>query len=468
MLLSQIKEREYRFRLALRMVLPIFALFIALIFHSFVFSKESIDFSFYIESLLIFIFSTYFIFYLIYKGFDTKITDNVSKAFTREYVYKYLNKEIKSFKEYTFLLISVDNLNDINNRYGMSNGDKILFEIVVWINDYLKSKNIVNVPIGHISGSNFIIGLEGNKTKYKSVLELMCLKSEDIQINNIEIQLSGAINDTTFSDNLDYIIENLFELQNQNRESKIAINSEENIDPTELEYDVINALKRKDLVLLTQNVYKGEAIVFRECFIKLKTLNNKILHQKNYMKVLDKLGLMDDYNIVALEKIIQICKKSDDGKYALSLSPTSLRNPFFLIKIKELFYKNESVKNRIILILNENEYYPRIDRYSSILEQLKSFGIMIALDRLGSIHTTFLYLRDLNIDIVRLGSFYTKDKNPSKYKNIINGFCTMAHDKGIKIWAKMVEDEEINTLLKELNIDYLQGKYLAPIEKFEE
>jgi GGDEF domain-containing protein len=74
--------------------------------------------------------SIYFIFYLIYRGFNVKITDDVSKTFTREYLFGYLKKELKTNKEYTLILVSIDNLNDINSLYSIKNGDKVLLK---WI-----------------------------------------------------------------------------------------------------------------------------------------------------------------------------------------------------------------------------------------------------------------------------------------------------------------------------------------------
>jgi len=465
MLLPETKEREYRFKLALRMVLPIFALVLALVIHTFFTSHNTLSSSFYIESILILLFSTYFIFYLIYKGFDTKVTDSVSKVFTREYLYKYLKKELKNSKEYTLLLICVDNLNEINSRYGLKNGDKVLFEVARWIGEYLNKNSINNFPLGHVKGGDFIIGLKGNKSEYKAILELMCLKSEDLKIDDIEIQISGAINDITLSDNLDYLIENLFELQSKNRDSKLIANIDNEIDPSELEYYVINAINRRDFVVITQDIFEKERVVIKECFIKLKTENGQILHQKHYMKVLDKLGLMIDYDLKIIENIVSRCKKSEIEKFAISISPTSIRNPIFLGEVKELLSRNHNAKNRIIFLISENEYYPRINKFNATLQQLKDLGVVVAIDRLGSIHTSFLYLRDLDIDIVRFGSFYTKDMNESKHKNILKGFNVMAHEKGVKTWIKMLENESVKSLAKELGVDYLQGKYLAPLEK---
>ncbi|WP_294890531.1 MULTISPECIES: GGDEF domain-containing protein [unclassified Sulfurimonas] len=465
MLLPQTKEREYRFRLALRMVLPVFALVVALILHTFITSQDAIGTSFYIESILILVFSIYFIFFLIYKGFDTKITDNISKAFTREYMYEFLKKELKNNKEYTLLLISIDNLDEINNRYGIKNGDKVLFETIKWVAEYFKTKDIYNFPVGRIKGGDFIVGFNGNRNQYKTVMELMCLKSEDLKIDDIEVVISGAINDVTFSNNIDYLIENLFELQVKNRDSKLQVNSDDEINPSDLEYFVINAIKRKDITLITQSVFEKDTNELKECFIKLNAPDGKLLHQKNYMKILDKLRLMNEYDLIVLEKIIEICKKSDNKKFAISISPTSIRNPAVLTKIKDLFHKNECVKGRIVLLFSENEYFPKIDKFNTILQQLRDMGVVIAIDRLGSLHTSFLYLRDLNIDIVRFDSFYSKNIYENKNKNIISGFNTMAHEKGVKTWIKMIENEDINNLAKDLGVDYLQGKFLAQMEK---
>ncbi len=465
MLLPEIKEREYRFKLALRMVLPIFALIIALVLHTFITSKDTVSTSFYIESILILVFSIYFIFYLIYKGFDTKITESVSKAFTREYMYEYLKREISDSKECTFVLLSIDNLYEINSRYGIKNGDKVLFKTLEWIAAYLKSKDIYNFPIGRIKGGDFIIGLSGNKSRYKTIVELMCLKSEDFKIDDIEVQISGAINDTKFSRDIDYLIENLFEQQSKNRSYRSAAESTDDINPNELEYDVINAIKRENISIYTQSVFENESELFKECFVKLKREDGSIIHQKNYMKILDKLRLMGDYDLIVLEKILKMCRNSDNGRFAIHISPTSLRNYTVLAKIKDIFEKNECAKSRITLIIEESEYYPRIEKFNAILQQLRSLGVLIAIDRLGSLHTSFLYFRDLDIDIVRIDPYYTKESEEKEYKNIISGFNVMAHEKGVKTWVKMIESQSSLDLAKELKIDYIQGRYIASLDK---
>ena len=465
MLLPETKEREYRFRLALRMGLPIFALVLILISNTLITTYQSLDASFYVEAILLIAFSIYFILYIIYESFDIRITEIVTKTFTREYLYKHLKKEIKNNKEYTLLLISIDNLSDINSRYGIKNGDKVLREVALWVAKYLQSKDLNNFPMGHVKGGDFIVGLKGTKNQYTTILELMCLKSDDFIVDNIEIKISSSITDTAYSSDLNYLIENLFELQETNRNQKNLTQADEVINPERQESFVINAIKERSFIVMTQDVFEDEKSAIKECFVKLKTPDGKTIHQKTYKKVLDKLGLMVDFDLMVLEQNIVNCCSGSREIIAMNISPSSLRNPTFRSKAKEIINNNKEIKNRLIFLLSEAQYYSQIKKYNSTLKSFRDMGVLIAIDRLGAIHTSFLYLRDLDIDIVRFDSFYTKEIVDDKYRSVIDGFNLMAHKKGVKSWIKMVESQEIKTRVNELNIDYMQGKYLAPVEK---
>ncbi len=463
MSLPQTKEREHRFKLALRMGLPIFALILAFISNTLITTYDSLQVTFYIESILLLAFSIYFIFYLIYRGFDEKITEAVSKTFTRKYLYKYLNQELKKEREYTLILISIDNLNDINVRYGIKNGDKILYQVAKYMSEYLESKNIYNIAIGHIKGGDFVIGLKGNKSQYSTILELFCLKSSEYKVDDIEVKISGAIVDTSFSNNLDYMIENLFEIQEEIKYQK-QTSSDDKINPSELESFVISAIKNRTFILLTQNVFENGKSIIKECFVKLKTPNAKLLHQKSYMNVINRLGLMVDFDLMVLERTIACINDNENEIFALTISPTSLRNSIFLMKIKELIRKS----NKIMFIINEQEYYSHIDKFNNTLKSLREMGILIAIDRLGAMHTSFLYMRDLEIDVVRFDSLLTKEIRKRNYNSIIVGFIAMAQARGVKTWMKMIESEDTKMEAIKLQVDYLQGKYLSELEKIYE
>ncbi len=466
MLLPQLKEREYRFKLALRMGVPIFVLVLTLVIGTLTTSYENIQLVLFTSGVIL-IMSIYFILHLIYKGFDVKITEPISKIFTRDYLYEYIKKDMSGSKDYTLILVSINNIDYINTHYGIKNGDKIIYEVAQNIIDYIEGLNIESFPIGHINGADFMIGLRGTKDQYNTIFELFCIRTNELKLNNIEVDISGAITDTNFSKNLDYMVENLFEMQEENKTKNIDLNRDD-INPNDLESYVINSIESKSISMATQVIFEGNTPKIKELFVKLKNVNGKLLHPMTYMKVVNKLGLRTQYDIMILEKIVSHYEFEDSLMLAINIAPSSLRDRKFFFKVRELIDENEKIKNNIIFILDEIGHYSNIYEYNTILQSLKNLGIKIALDRLGMVHSTFLYLRDLDVDIVRFDSLYTKDITNKKYNSIISGFNSMAHEIGVKTWIKMVENQESKEFAEKIGIDYIQGKQIAPLIKIYE
>jgi len=256
-------------------------------------------------------------------------------------------------------------------------------------------------------------------------------------------------------------------MQEENR-TKHIVSNRDDVNPNDLELYVINSIKSKSVSITTQKVFENKKPEIVELFIKLKNIDGKLLHPLTYIKVVNKLGLRAEYDMMILEKSILNYNFEDATMFAINIAPASLRDKKFLSRVKELLTDNINAKNKIIFILDEVEHYSNVDEYSLILKSLKNLGIKIALDRLGAIHSTFLYLRDINIDIVRFDSIYTKKIKDKKYNSIIEGFNTMAHSLGIKTWIKMVENKEGEAFAQKIGIDYIQGKQIAPLVKIYE
>ncbi|MBA1433294.1 MAG: EAL domain-containing protein, partial [Epsilonproteobacteria bacterium] len=236
---------------------------------------------------------------------------------------------------------------------------------------------------------------------------------------------------------------------------------EEQINPNKLESIVIHAIENRELIIMAQDVYTGEDEAFHECFVKLKTAEGKVIYPKTYLKVINKLGLAIEFDLVVLETVLESCKDKNET-FALNILPTSLRNEKFLSRAKELLRES---KTTVMFVLFESEYYSYTSRYNSIIKSLKEYGVRFAIDRAASIHTSFLYLRELDIDVIRFDTYYSNEEKLEKNRSIIERFNLMAHEKGIKSWMKNIENEKTYRLAKTIGIDYLQGKYLANLQE---
>ncbi len=92
------------------------------------------------------------------------------------------------------------------------------------------------------------------------------------------------------------------------------------------------------------------------------------------------------------------------------------------------------------------------------------------MDDFGVGFSSFYYLRELPVDVVKIdGSFIRNLSKSSDDLILVNALCSVARGFGKRITAEFVETSEILALIEEMDIDYAQGYYIgkpAPAKDF--
>jgi len=469
MLYPQQKERSHRFMLALRTGLPLFFLAAILTFARLSDYIQNIPISFFVLALIVLTVSIYFIFYMIYRGFDEQITDPITHTFTRSKVLSILKEEIDRHDEYSIVLVSIDNLSDINTRYGTKTGDKALKTISEEVGNFFVDKGFEKFPIGHFNGGNFLIGLNGKSNSVRPFLEMMYVKFDDFVIDDIEVKIKGAIVDKSLGSDVNALCERLFDLKelehDEDEETKLSTEFED-LSLSELDENVRYALSNKKLSLMFQPIEAKEKIV--QVSIKLQGKNSKIIHQKSYMPIVKRLGFEREYDELVLEKILGLNKRLEGVSFAFNISPSVLRNRRFLEHFKQLVEKEGMAYQRLIVFLSEKEVYANMQRYNDLLQEYRTLGVRFVLDNVGSMNASIEYLKRLEVDIIRFDKPFSKHIDLSAYKAIVKGFKSLADEIGMKSWIKMVDTEALKTEFETMGIDYVQGNIISKIVNYDQ
>lgn len=447
-------ERSHRFRLALRMGLPVFLLTVVTFFSLLNNHNEGVIVSFITVSLLLLGVMVYFIFYLIYQSSRENITDSVTHTFTPDYFFSLYQKE-KGTK--TLMLISLENLSAINERYGITNGNKILANTAQIINRFFAEKGVEKLPLCRYKGGDFLLYFPEKKEKYAPLIELLIAKYQNYLDNDIEVRLEAVMVDSRLSDNYEMLISRLYELHHD----RISSEKEEEYSINELEYQIIEALDVGRISIGLWPLCCEEEKLY-DTSLKLVDSQGRFIHQSRYVPVLNRLNKMRLFEMVCLEKIGALCVEHE-GDFVLSISPTSLRNPYFFEHAVTMFERFAPAQGRITLMFEEKEYCHQLERFKQQLAQYRRVGYKIALDRLGGHHTTMLYLKELNVDLVRFDPVYARHIREQGYQNILQGLNLSAHLCGAKTWITMIEDGYSDSIAKAMKINYRQGNYLGKI-----
>ena len=98
----------------------------------------------------------------------------------------------------------------------------------------------------------------------------------------------------------------------------------------------------------------------------------------------------------------------------------------------------------------------------TLLSRLRALGCRTALDDFGSGMSSFAYLKELPVDIVKIDGRFVKHIATSPVDQaMVRAMNDIAHALGKETIAEFVEDEAAFQVLIELGIDYGQGYHLG-------
>lgn len=458
MLYSEVKERENRFITALKIVFPFFLL-IFIFFSLFKIFNQSIE-NFFLLIILIPIY-VYYIFYLIYHGFRTTLIDSTTKAFTFKKIISII-EELGAKENYTIVLLHVDNIDDINERYGASNSDLLLKLFIQRLNDFLKKYYFYNTPIGRCWGGNFIFPIKCHPKELTHFLTIFSKELRNIGINDIEVKMDFSLIEADYDTNVKNIIEKLYILLEESKKSDFVF---PNIKPDIFEQIVDEALKNDKIFFKYQpsmEIQSGE-IKIVEVLTRISTKEHGFLSKSQIERIVNYTG----YEKVFDEKIFsllldEISPLMDKNiLFSVDISPVSLRNNSFKLYLTTLFHDKKIDPSRFILEISEKNSYEDMSRFREIIGDYQKNGFKIALNNFGGNNCGFEYIKYLPIDILKFDMEFTKKIEDPKYAQILEMYMQFARNLKIKTMLKFADKEALFSKMKAFNPDYIQGFYIS-------
>lgn len=154
---------------------------------------------------------------------------------------------------------------------------------------------------------------------------------------------------------------------------------------------------------------------------------------------------------------------------SINLSGASIGDATFLKFLKEKLQGSTIPLNKISFEVTENAAIKNMLKARDFINTIKTFGCKFALDDFGSGHSSFAYLKDLPVDILKIDGMFVKGIHlePVNYA-MVKAINDVGHVMKMKTIAEYVENEEICKHLIEIGVDYGQGYYFGRSEKLEE
>jgi len=455
MLLSELEERERRFKLALRAGIPVLLL-ISLVFYTLFIQEGSFQptlINGFLISGIIFI-TIYFNYFLIEMSVKETIVDSTTQSFNE----KAFVDKLEVYKPKTLILLVVKNLSTIDDNYSAEKVDLLLYTIIHKLNTTLNQYGLRNPLIGRRYGAEFLIALNKEGYDVKEIFEKFI--DENKEINDIAIDYSfSAVTDT--EGNIEQILGQLKDLlaspQDKHKNHHNVKNAEE---VNQTEQDIINALNSKRFKLSFRPLEntKNKKIEIYEIASKLISNTHKEILPRVYLPIINRLGLGISYDLALVEHIIKLLPFIDKNiAFTFNLSPFSLRNKNFQETFFALLKEHNVETSRLIIQLYERKTHHDLSGYFKTLTTFRTKGIRICIDNFGSSNASMEYMKHFKFDMVQFDRDYVSNLEDDTNIAMLSSLVTMSKDLHILTVAKWVDKASQKDKLISLGIDYLQG-----------
>jgi EAL domain-containing protein (putative c-di-GMP-specific phosphodiesterase class I) len=147
------------------------------------------------------------------------------------------------------------------------------------------------------------------------------------------------------------------------------------------------------------------------------------------------------------------------GNIAVNVSPASLQDDAFRQWLQSSLKTLPQTAPRIIFEFSEFSAVQNINLVKDFSIFVREYGHAMGLDHYGQSFSNLGYLKSMRPDYVKIDRAYTgelKDEE-SDSRFFIGSLCSVAHSIDIKVIAEGVETEQQVQILKELNLDAIQG-----------
>ncbi len=418
--------------------------------------------------------------------------DNLTKLpnrlFLNDYTDYLFSESILKDRQVGLIYIDIDCLKAINDAFGHHIGDALLIKLSSRIYRILNERQ----KLIRLGGDEFLLIVE-NTSKYE--MEQIAQKILDIVNRGFEI-IDKSINITVSMGVVFYPIhgKNLQDLlinadiamqisKEQGRNTYSIFNYETDYQITsknqlKLMNDLYKAVDEHQFILFYQPKFNRDYTVCGvESLIRWNHPSLGLLAPSMFIESAEQTGLIVRMGYWALE---EACKQLRTWKEkGLNFSPVSVNlsvvqfeHKNLIDNLYEIIQRYEIEAGQLVIEITESTAMHHIGTSIRVFEKLREIGVGFAIDDFGTGHSSFLYLKDLPVDELKIDKEFIRDLSfGSKEEIILESIIRLAKRLGLTVTAEGVETPMQAEILKELGCQQFQGYLLSmplPVERLEE
>lgn len=225
----------------------------------------------------------------------------------------------------------------------------------------------------------------------------------------------------------------------------------------------INANLEKNQFVLFKQAFKSLSTQEKHCelLIRMKGDNNVLYPPSAFLPAAERYRLMPQIDRWVINEALSIIARKNkdlDTVYAINLSGQSLSQDGFLEYVTAKIKQYGVDTHRLCFEITETAVITNLNKAIHLMQSLRAIGCRFSLDDFGSGLSSFAYLKNLEVDFLKIDGMFVKSIASNKIdRAMVESINNVGHVMGLQTIAEFAENQEIIDVLKEIGVDYAQG-----------
>ena len=198
-----------------------------------------------------------------------------------------------------------------------------------------------------------------------------------------------------------------------------------------------------------------------EALVRMRDTDGSCIPPGEFIPAAERYNLMDRVDRYVIDAVMHHAASAEGPtprRWSINISGRSLGDGTLANFIEERFEHYGLDPRRFCFELTETAAMTNFQHARELFIRLRALGSRTALDDFGSGLSSFGYLRQLQVDVLKIdGSFVREAHRDSVSRSMVQAMNEMGRAMGLDTVAEFVEDDEIRQVVADLGVVLAQG-----------
>jgi diguanylate cyclase (GGDEF)-like protein/PAS domain S-box-containing protein len=377
---------------------------------------------------------------------------------------------------HALIFMDLDRFKAVNDTCGHAAGDELLRQVSMRLSGQLRNADV----LGRLGGDEFGLLLECcpldraeqiGQQLLENIKEYRFVWDDKVFEIGVSMGLTGIDADSGgLTDVLNEADSACYAAKRAGRDRLYRYQPDDN-ELTQRQGEVqwvprINqALEEGRFVLYSQAIQKlgkaGHAQRHYEILVRMLDAEGQIVPPGAFIPAAERYQLMQAIDRWVVTNTFEILSgecHADKTLWSVNLSGQSLGDSTFLAFVEGELSRTGIDPHCLCFEVTETAAVANLTLAREFITRLRAKGVQFALDDFGSGLSSFAYLKNLQIDFLKIDGTFVKEiaHDPVNFA-MVRSIHEVGHTLGLRTVAEFVEDDAIISKLNELHVDYGQG-----------